>query len=89
MLKILCKARINVTHDQINAAWEEALTMDPDQKGRVCFQTFREALDKIQKEELDAQGLTYETPIRDCCPSPSSNCIPPPCNKRNTCCAGS
>jgi len=47
MLKILCRAGIKMSHNDFQLAWEKAKEMDPDGKGRVCFQTFREAVEKV------------------------------------------
>jgi hypothetical protein len=47
MLRILCRVGIQISHNEFQAAWEKAKEMDPDGKGRVSFQTFREAMHKV------------------------------------------
>lgn len=49
MLKILCRAGVEISHQEFQCVWEMAKEMDPENKGRVCYQMFRQALCQVRK----------------------------------------
>jgi len=50
--KLLCLAKVDITHEEIEKAYEAAQALDPEKKCRVCYQTFREALCQVTKHDL-------------------------------------
>lgn len=82
--KLLCLAGIPLTHEQIDRSWEAAKCLDPEGKGRVSYQTFREALCQICDEQAAEQNCPEDYSLRpqDYCPQgpvKKVKCKPNPC----------
>lgn len=48
MTRLLCLAKVDISHCELDRAWEAAQALDPEEgKCRVSYQTFREALCQV------------------------------------------
>jgi hypothetical protein len=57
MARLLCLANVNISHEELNCAWEAAQALDPEGKCRVSYQTFREALCQVINCKLHVSSL--------------------------------
>jgi Ca2+-binding EF-hand superfamily protein len=84
MLKILCQAGVNISHEEFEKVWKKAQEMDPGGKERVSYQTFREALHISRDEENKMYGYSEEQKIQDCCHGENPDvCCRCQCIRRN------
>jgi len=50
--KVMCLAKVNISHEEIDRTWEAAKCLDLEGKSRVCYQTFREALCAVRSHSV-------------------------------------
>jgi hypothetical protein len=58
--KVLCLAKVDISHEEIDRAWAAAQALDPENKCRVSYQTFREGLCQVGNQvENSCKWIIY------------------------------
>ncbi|XP_035702904.1 EF-hand domain-containing family member B-like [Folsomia candida] len=86
MTRLLCLAKVDISHCELDRAWEAAQALDPEEgKCRVSYQTFREALCQVREENAKIQNVHIAYPTEPCLPE-GATANPRGKRRRNPCC---